>query len=50
LPVSPSAASLFLLASHAPCAKSCAMIKATASHSAFMGQYEHRPKSFRLNK
>ena len=45
----PPAAPLFFLASLAPCAESCAMIKAVASNSAFLGQYAHRPKTFRLN-
>jgi hypothetical protein len=48
-PSPPPAVSLFFLASVAPCAESCAMIKAVASNSAFLGQYAHRPKTFRLN-
>jgi hypothetical protein len=41
---------LFLLASRVLCAESCPMINAVRSHSAFLGQYERRPKTSRLNK
>ena len=40
----------FSLARFPPGAYSCAMLKAVASNSAFLGEYGHRPKAFRLDK